>query len=50
MKKAFLIMQKEVKDFLRDKGDLSFGLLLPVLIFALMYGVPVLNSTAQRIS
>jgi ABC-2 type transport system permease protein len=24
---------------LRDKGDLSFGLLLPVLIFALMYGV-----------
>ncbi len=39
MNKAFLIMLKEVKDFLRDKGDLAFGLLLPVLIFALMYGV-----------
>jgi ABC-2 type transport system permease protein len=39
MKKTLFIMQKEVRDFLRDKGDLSFGLLLPVLIFALMYGV-----------
>ena len=39
MTKSFLIAIKEVKDFFRDKGDLSFGLLLPILIFALMYGV-----------
>ena len=38
MKKAFFIMVKEVRDFLRDKGDLSFSILLPILIFALMYG------------
>jgi len=38
MKKAFFIALKEVRDFLRDKGDLSFSLLLPVIIFALMYG------------
>ena len=31
-------MVKEVRDFLRDKGDLSFSILLPILIFALMYG------------
>lgn len=31
-------MLKEVRDFLQDKGDLSFSLLLPILIFALMYG------------
>jgi len=31
-------MLKEVRDFLQDKGDLSFSLVLPVLIFALMYG------------
>jgi len=38
MKKAFFIMIKEVRDFLRDRGDLSFSLLLPILIFGLMYG------------
>jgi ABC-2 type transport system permease protein len=38
MKKAFFIMLKEVRDFLRDKGDLAFALLLPIIIFALMYG------------
>jgi ABC-2 type transport system permease protein len=38
MKKAFFIMMREIQDFFRDKGDLSFSLLLPVLIFALMYG------------
>src|SRR5512147_2891415 len=38
MKKAFFIMLKEVRDFLRDKGDLAFSLVLPILIFALMYG------------
>jgi ABC-2 type transport system permease protein len=38
MKKALFIALKEVRDFLQDKGDLSFSLLLPVIIFALMYG------------
>jgi ABC-2 type transport system permease protein len=38
MKKAIFIMLKEVRDFLVDKGDLSFSLVLPILIFALMYG------------
>jgi ABC-2 type transport system permease protein len=38
MNKSLIIMVKEVRDFLLDKGDLSFSLLLPVLIFALMYG------------
>ncbi len=39
MTKSLLITAKEIKDFFRDKGDLAFGLLLPILIFALMYGV-----------
>ena len=38
MKKALFIMLKEVRDFLRDKGDLGFSLVLPIAIFALMYG------------
>jgi ABC-2 type transport system permease protein len=38
MKKALYIALKEVRDFLRDKGDLSFSLILPILIFGLMYG------------
>ncbi len=38
MKKAFFIMLREVRDFLQDRGDLSFSLLLPVLTFALIYG------------
>jgi ABC-2 type transport system permease protein len=38
MKRALLITLNEVKLYLQDKGDLAFGLLLPVLTFALMYG------------
>ncbi len=38
MKKALFIALKEVRDFLQDKGDLSFSLILPIAIFALMYG------------
>ena len=38
MKKSIIIMLKEIRDFFQDKGDLSFSLLLPILIFALMYG------------
>jgi len=38
MKRAFFITLNEVRLYLQDKGDLAFGLLLPVLTFALMYG------------
>jgi ABC-2 type transport system permease protein len=38
MKKALFIALKEVRDFLQDKGDLAFSLVLPIVIFALMYG------------
>ncbi|MBN1190457.1 MAG: ABC transporter permease [Dehalococcoidales bacterium] len=38
MKKALYIALKEVRDFLRDKGDLSFSLILPIAIFALIVG------------
>ncbi len=38
MKRAFIITLNEVRLYLQDKGDLAFGLLLPVLTFALMYG------------
>jgi ABC-2 type transport system permease protein len=38
MKKALFITLKEIRDFLEDKSDLAFSLLLPVIIFALMYG------------
>jgi ABC-2 type transport system permease protein len=38
MKKALFIALKEIRDFLQDKGDLSFSLLLPIIIFGLMYG------------
>ncbi|HSW57140.1 MAG TPA: ABC transporter permease [Dehalococcoidales bacterium] len=38
MKKAGFIALKEIRDFFQDRGDLIFSLILPVLIFALMYG------------
>lgn len=38
MKRALFITLNEVKLYLQDKGDLAFGLLLPVLTFALMFG------------
>jgi ABC-2 type transport system permease protein len=38
MKKAYFIALKEVRDFLWDRGDLVFALVLPILIFALIYG------------
>ena len=38
MKKALFITLKEIRDFFRDKGDLAFSLLLPIAIFALIYG------------
>lgn len=38
MTKPLLIALHEVRVYLRDKGDLAFSLLLPVVTFALMYG------------
>jgi ABC-2 type transport system permease protein len=38
MKRALFITWNEIKLYLQDKGDLAFGLLLPVITFALMYG------------
>lgn len=38
MKRAWYITLNEVKLYLQDKGDLAFGILLPILTFALMYG------------
>lgn len=38
MKRALFITLNEVKLYLQDKGDLAFGLLLPILTLALMYG------------
>ncbi len=38
MKRALFITLNEVKLYLQDKGDLAFGLLLPILTLALMFG------------
>ncbi len=38
MKRALFITLNEVRLYLQDKGALAFGLLLPIVTFALMYG------------
>jgi ABC-2 type transport system permease protein len=38
MNRAFILALKEVRSYLRDRGDLAFSLLLPIALFALMYG------------
>lgn len=38
MIKVLIIAYREVRSYLHDKGDLAFSLLVPVAIFALMYG------------
>ncbi|MGD9118160.1 MAG: ABC transporter permease [Dehalococcoidia bacterium] len=38
MNRAFTLAIKEVRTYLQDKGDLAFSLLLPIVLFALMYG------------
>ncbi len=38
MSRAVIVALREVRSYLQDKGDLAFSLLLPVAIFALMYG------------
>lgn len=36
--KSLFIALKEIRTYLQDKGDLAFSLLLPIILFALMYG------------
>jgi ABC-2 type transport system permease protein len=38
MIKSLLVALLEVRSYLRDKADLAFSLLLPIVVFALMYG------------
>jgi len=38
MKRSLTVALREVRSYLGDKADLAFSLLLPVAIFALMYG------------
>jgi ABC-2 type transport system permease protein len=38
MKRALFITLNEVRLYIQDKGDLAFGILLPIVTFALMYG------------
>ncbi|MGD0795075.1 MAG: ABC transporter permease [Dehalococcoidales bacterium] len=38
MKRALFITWNEVLLYIQDKGDLAFGILLPIVTFALMYG------------
>jgi ABC-2 type transport system permease protein len=38
MNRAFILALREVRSYLQDKGDLAFSLLLPIILFALMYG------------
>lgn len=38
MKKILYIALKELRSYFSDKGDLAFSLLLPIAIFALLYG------------
>ena len=38
MNKAFIVALREIRTYLQDKVDLAFSLLLPIAVFALMYG------------
>jgi len=38
MSRPFFVALREVRTYLQDKGDLAFSLLLPIILFALMYG------------
>lgn len=38
MNRALIVALREVRTYLQDKADLAFSLLLPITIFALMYG------------
>jgi ABC-type Na+ efflux pump permease subunit len=38
MSRVLTVASKEVRTYSQDRGDLAFSLLLPIAIFALMYG------------
>lgn len=38
MNRAFIVAWRELRNYLQDKADLAFSLLLPVVTFALIYG------------
>jgi ABC-2 type transport system permease protein len=54
MIRVFIIAFREVRSYLQDKADLAFSLLLPVAIFALMYGAfsgqSLFNGTAYVVN
>ena len=54
MIRIFIIALREVRSYLQDKADLAFSLLLPVAIFALMYGAlsgqSLFNGTAYVVN
>ncbi len=50
MRRALWVALTEVRLFLRDRGDLAFSLLLPVAVFALMYGAFSEQSTFHGVA
>lgn len=54
MIKPLLVALHEIRIYLRDRGDLAFSLLLPVVTFALMYGAfggqDTFHSTAHMVN
>jgi len=54
MNRAFIVAIREVRTYLQDKADLAFGLLLPIVIFALMYfafgGASLFHGTAHVVN
>jgi len=54
MSRIFVVARKEVQSYLQDRADLAFSLLLPIVIFALMYGAfsgeSLFNGTAYIVN
>jgi len=54
MSRVFTIALREVRSYLHDRADLAFSLLLPVAIFAMMYGAfsgqTLFNGTAYIVN
>lgn len=54
MTRILVVTIKEVRSYLQDRADLAFGILLPIVIFALMYGAfsnnTLFNGTAYVVN
>jgi ABC-2 type transport system permease protein len=54
MNRAFIVALREVRSYLQDRADLAFSLLLPIVIFALMYfafgGESLFHGTAHIVN